>query len=210
MFKSSSNKVLNFFSSRVKTPVFIGCPAKILRRMFWAKWIVHFTRNNARSRYFYYHAFIGWVGRDNWSKVEPKIRNAWEEALSSFDKQYGVMKSLKHINDNNKEDMLFLKPTKEKLNEIINKNSDFVINLSEKKKKMSESERELFVALGELKIKDFSDDSLEKQEWEAIKKYLETIETSKTSETSEKSDNTDENEAHENKSDVIIAVINCQ
>ena len=72
-------------------------PENMSVEMSMIYYFLHPFRNRPYRRYFYYNAFIEWVGRKNWQKVMPEIRNAWEEALSNFDKQRGLIKSLEHI-----------------------------------------------------------------------------------------------------------------
>lgn len=55
---------------------------------------LHFTRNNPCHTQRFYHEFIEAIGGyDEWQKLRPEIRSAWNAAAGSFDKQYGLIKA---------------------------------------------------------------------------------------------------------------------
>lgn len=55
---------------------------------------LHFIRNNPCHTQRFYHEFIEAIGGyDEWQKLRPEIRSAWNAAAGSFDKQYGLIKA---------------------------------------------------------------------------------------------------------------------
>lgn len=51
-------------------------------------------RNNSRNLTFAYLYFIAIFGFDNWDRVIPNVKNAWEMARNDFDKMHGIVRSL--------------------------------------------------------------------------------------------------------------------
>ena len=71
---------------------------KLRYAMLRVKWLFHFTRNNPCHTQRFYQAFIEEIGGyDEWHKLRPEIRNAWNAAAGSFDKQYGLVKAWRRI-----------------------------------------------------------------------------------------------------------------
>ncbi|MBQ4428822.1 MAG: hypothetical protein II871_03525 [Clostridia bacterium] len=90
----SSNNILK----KLYDAIWLKYKLKKLRYAMWrVKWLFHFTRNNPCHTQRFYHEFIKTIGLDEWKKLNPEMRNAWNAAAGSFDKQYGLVKAWRGI-----------------------------------------------------------------------------------------------------------------
>ena len=65
----------------------------LLRQMRRVKWWFHFTRNNPNHTKRFYYRLKAIVGLENWDKIHPDIRQAWEDAANRFDVQFGLVRA---------------------------------------------------------------------------------------------------------------------
>lgn len=64
---------------------------ELKRKMRRIKWCFHFTRNNPNHTAQFYFRLREIVGPKDWDNLRPDIRQAWEDAANSFDRQYGLV-----------------------------------------------------------------------------------------------------------------------
>lgn len=65
----------------------------LVTQMRRVKWWFHFTRNNPSHTKRFYFRLKAIVGLENWNRVSPDMRQAWEDAANRFDMQYGLVRA---------------------------------------------------------------------------------------------------------------------
>ena len=65
----------------------------LLTQMRRVKWCFHFTRNNPNHTKRFYFRLKAIVGLENWNRISPDVRQAWEDAANHFDMQFGLVRA---------------------------------------------------------------------------------------------------------------------
>lgn len=66
---------------------------KLRRKMHRIKWLFFFTRNRRYHTAYFYNFLKADVGYENWKYLPREVREQWDAAADSFDRQYGLVRA---------------------------------------------------------------------------------------------------------------------